>query len=74
MNILSKTISLTLVILFISACTSAYSSHHGNRAGRYNNVPYDNNNYRYKNNIFSVAIFMKIFFVHPIFSSSYISP
>lgn len=37
---------LMSVLLFISACTHAYSSHHGNRGARYNNVPY-NNVYRY---------------------------
>ena len=47
----SKTLTLVLItfILFVSGCTSAYSSHHGNRAGRYNNVPYNNTPYRYNN-------------------------
>jgi len=47
--------SLLLIFSFfvLSACTHAYSSHHGNRAGRYNNVPYNNayyyNDYRIRN-------------------------
>jgi len=39
-------LSIFTSILFFTACASAYSSHHGNRAARYNNVPY-NSAYRY---------------------------
>ena len=48
MRSIYKTLTLTLLTfaLFITGCTSAYSSHYGNRAARYNNVPY-NNAYRY---------------------------
>jgi len=45
MKIFNKLILIT-VLLALSACAGAYSSHHGNRGARYNNLP-DNNVYRY---------------------------
>jgi len=43
-----KTAILIFTLVILSACASAYSSHHGNRGARYNNMPY-RGNYQYNN-------------------------
>ena len=40
MKIVATFILLSVLVLF-SACSHAYSSHHGNRGARYNNLPYN---------------------------------
>jgi len=39
--------TLLILTLFVTGCTGAYSSHHGNRGARYNNIPPNNDAYRY---------------------------